>query len=1023
MTRLSDLNGSGVLALGATLLASAAYLYWAIRGRALHQRRVLLLVSLLALALPTYASLIWAEIAHVTLLRLERPWLSWPVAGLLLYGVERLLRAPARVSPRRRAVHDSLMCTAAYAAGLAVVGVEGGMPLDRLAVIVVVDRSRSIDLVPDADGRLRRELELAEQSMREGDRIARVVFGATSSLEEPLRARSNAPGSARTEVARDATDLEIAVRRALAEVPSDAAARIVVISDGVANRGDALSAAATATASGIPIDVIPLEQAGLTDVRLVAVRLPPRATEDEPMELRVVTRSTRATEVEIRVERDGVLIRKGRAQIAAGEDVLRLREVAPGPGLHRYDVAVTALDATADLAPEDNAGSAFVQVGGAASALVMSHSAESGAPLAALLGNAGFRVSSATAVSSPADVAALAAFDLVVLVDIPAADFAPPQLQALQSYVKDLGGGVLLMGGDKSLGPGGYGKTPVEDISPVSFDIKQDRRRASLAQIIAIDYSGSMSMRVGGNTKLELANEAAARTAELLGAGDRLGVMHVDTTVRWTVPLAPVTDKAAIGSKIRGVAVGGGGIFVDLTLEAAYRALAREHVNLKHLLLFADGDDAEERASAFTLVSGAKARGITTSVVALGRGNDVSALEHMSKLGDGRFYLIEDATRLPAVFAQETVLASRSAINEVTFVPALAESGPAVRGIDFTAAPSLSGYVVTIPKARAQVHLRGPEADPILATWSVGLGRSAAFTSDYSTRWAAGWLAWEGAARLFGQVARDVARRSGDERVRVQTEAAFGQLQVRASVIGDDGRSDTFRRFDIRVAGPDGFVRQLPLEAVGTGAYSASVPLNRPGAYVTTVVDELTGKLVATSGAVMTAGEELRPTGSDRALLRRMAELSSGVVRDTMAGVFNDRDKRRFSYTSWDLWLLQLAAASLLGAVAARRLVLPESLFAHVRRRFRRRPRVKQRAPEVQVSPAAVQALKQVRERAEPRPITSSSVFTATGSPKATPPVSPPISEDISPGAQHPGAPKPPTTAEVLLARRRQRQK
>src|SRR5262249_51230397 len=167
---------------------------------------------------------------------------------------------------------------------------------------------------------------------------------------------------------------------------------------------------------------------------------------------------------------------------------------------------------------------------------------------------------------------------------------------------------------------------------------------------------------VAGHTKLELANEAAARSAALLGPGDLLGVEHVDTIVHWSVPLGPVADKAAIDKAIRGVGVGGGGIYVDITLDAGYAALDGERVNLKHMLLFADGSDAEQMNGCEPKVADAYRRGITTSVVALGNGSDVPGLEKLSRLGYGRFYLIEDATRLPAVFAQETILAARSAL-------------------------------------------------------------------------------------------------------------------------------------------------------------------------------------------------------------------------------------------------------------------------------------------------------------------------------------------------------------------------
>src|SRR6185369_4046805 len=166
-----------------------------------------------------------------------------------------------------------------------------------------------------------------------------------------------------------------------------------------------------------------------------------------------------------------------------------------------------------------------------------------------------------------------------------------------------------------------------------SFDLKQERRRASLAEVIGIDISGSMSADAGGHTKLELANEAAARSASLLGPGDMLGVEHVDTAVHWSVPLAPVTDKLAIDKAIRAVGPGGGGIIVPITLEAGYKVLEAEKVNLKHMLLLADGYDAEDLGPPVrAMVSDALRKGITTSIVAIGNGSGVPELEFCSRL-------------------------------------------------------------------------------------------------------------------------------------------------------------------------------------------------------------------------------------------------------------------------------------------------------------------------------------------------------------------------------------------------------
>lgn len=973
----------------------------------------------------------WWGVA-VPYVRLTRPLLAIPAALLLLWLSGRLERFAVRRSRGRALLMTALTGVAATACAFSVIGVELGHKLDRLAVIVAVDRSRSIDLVPGAASRVERELQVAEQGMREGDRIGTLAFAADAVVEDPLRERRHPPAPQRAELSRDGTDLGAAIRRALSEVPPDSAARVVLLSDGVSTHGDTLGEAALAAAAGVRIDVIPLDQRQLQDIRVVSVSAGGRASQGEAIDLRIVTSSARDADVQVRVYRDGELIREGDASLAAGEDVVHLREVADAPGLHRYDVELTAKDPARDEAVEDNRGSAFVRVTGEASALVLERDKPLAAPMVRALGSAGFKVHAGDATQVPADAAGFALYDLVVLSDISAVDLAPEQIAALASYVRDLGGGLLLMGGDRSLGPGGYGKTPIEEISPVSFDVKQERRRASLAEVIAVDYSGSMGASVGSRTKLDLANEAAVRSMELLGAGDRLGVMHVDTAVQWTIPLGEIKDREAMAKAVRAVGVGGGGIYVDLSLQTAYAALAKETVQLKHVLLFADGSDAEEHSRAFSLVSGAKARGITTSVVALGKGSDVADLERMSKLGDGRFYLIEDATRLPAVFAQETVLAARSSINEVPFRPSLVTSSPVLRGVDLAQAPNLTGYVVTLPKGRAQVSLAGPEGDPLLASWSVGVGRAAVFTSDFKDRWGQAWTSWSGGERLFAQLGRDLARHAESPRVRLEADTSGGELRLRASVTDERGRSESLRRLVAKVTAPDGSSSSIPLSAVGPGLYSAAVPAARPGAYVASLVDEQTQTLEATTGAVLALGDELRPTGTDRGLLRRIARQSGGKERDTLAGIFLDRDAERFAYTPLNPLLIQLAALALLLAVAARRLSTPELLeraWANLRAP---RPRAATPAPPQVAQTSALGALQRVRSRhapsadeeppSVPRFSRPPPVPTAAPPPAATKPAA--RGASTPPPGSSPAAPpagRAPTAAEILLARRRGR--
>lgn len=945
---------------------AAAVLYFRASAKSVgvHRRPVLIAGLAVAGLMTLYVGLVWTGLVPDRYLRIDRPFgavLTLVAAGFVAW---RLATISQRQSKTRRALVEGCGMLATLLAGMAVAGLDVGSPLDRLTILVAVDRSRSIDLVPGAEERIRTDLRMAEAGMSDRDRIGTIVFASDAATEDPPRPKTDLPAPQRVEMGRDGTDLGAAIRRALAEVPADSAARIVIVSDGVSNRGDPIAAAAAAVAAGVPVDTVPLDQREVADVRVVALRMPSRANEGETLDMRLVTSSTSTAEIEIRIKRDGDLIAKSTAKVEAGEDVLRIREKTPGPGLHRYDVEISALDAKLDQAPEDNAGSAFVRVRGPSTALVLEGEEGKGAFIESALRAANFAVKTGTASSVPGDIGGLALYDVIFFSDIPAHMLSPTQMDAMASYVRDLGGGLVLMGGGRSMGPGGYSQTPIEEVSPVSFDIKQDRRRASLAEVILIDYSGSMAAPAGKHTKLELANEASVRSANLLGPGDRLGVAHVDTAVSWTLPLAPVTDQKAIAAAIRAVGPGGGGIYVDISLQAAYAKLDMEKVNLKHVLLFADGSDAEQMAGCRTLVSNAKRRGITTSVVSLGTGSDVPELEALSRLGDGRFYLIEDARRLPTVFTQETILAARSAMNEVDFRVGVGASAPPTRGIDFAQAPILKGYVVAIPKARSAVMLTGPEGDPILSSWSVGMGRTAAFTSDLKDRWGRHWTTWSGASALVAQLARDVNRLADDPRVRLEADTAGGQLHIRAEVVDEVGRAQTFRRLTAHVAGPDGIAHNITLEPIGAGAYAATQPLSRPGTYVVTARDELDNKNVSTTGAVLTAGEELRPTGTDRALLSRIASITGGKDRDTLAGIFQDRSAQRFSYWSLTPWLVAFSCVFLLFTVASRRLSPPAFLARipqKLRNALRRKPRETQ--PAAQEAAATLDRLGKAKDK------------------------------------------------------------
>ncbi len=858
----------------------------------------------------------------------------------------RLFTTEIALSRPRKIAASILGWLALILAVLAASELELVRPADRMAVVVAADRSRSIDLVKDAEGDLRNDLTLAEQKMLKDDRLGVVRFGATAALSEPLHPKGEAIASPEPTIGRDATDLEAGIRRAVDEVLAAGGGRVVLVSDGVSNRGDALAAAARARALGVPIDVVVLEQQTLPDVAVVAARGPSLADEGETIEIRAVVHTPPAKDpidVEVTVQRDGAEIAKFLTKVSPGEDVIRFKDRAPDPGLHKYEIHVRPLDAAVDASVDDNLATTFVRVRGPSTVLVLQKEEAKAKPLKTALEAEGYRVVVKGRFAVPTELAELAAYDLVVLADINAKDLIPAQMEAMAKYVKDLGGGLLLMGSENTMGPGGYGHTPIEEISPVTFDLTKERRKVQLTELIVIDYSGSMAAPVeGGKMKIDLANEAAARSARLLGPSDRLGVWHVDTDVKQTIPIGPVGDKDVIEKKIRSVGPGGGGIYIDLSLREGYKALLApsESSNLRHMLLFSDGADAEERNDAPKLVKEAASKGITTSVISLGEGPDVEGLAEMAKLGGGRFYLITDARKLPAVFAQETILAARSSIREEDFIPRVRSTSAALKGIPFGAGsgmPPLLGYVVTQVKPRAQLILDGVDGDPVLAEWPLGLGHTAAFTSDYTDIWGQKWIAWPRSATLMTQLAREIGRKADEARLRMETQAQDGMLHITAEPTGLAGLSGLMH-LKAHVEAPDGTGFDVDLLPAPSGAYVADLPISTPGAYVVRALDvgdDGKGTISAgLSAAVLSRSDELRPTGSDRRALERIAELSGGIVyaaatggaRPSFGDVFLRRTGLRPTALPLAPYLLPAALALMLLGVAARRLGVPRPI-------------------------------------------------------------------------------------------------
>src|SRR5690606_1950242 len=151
------------------------------------------------------------------------------------------------------------------------------------------------------------------------------------------------------------------------------------------------------------------------------------------------------------------------------------------------------------------------------------------------------------------------------------------------------------------------------------------------------------------------------------------------------------------------------------------------------------------------------------------------------------------------------------------FLPTPATPSQILRGFDPGRLPPLLGYNGTTPKASATVALLTPQEDPLLAQWRYGLGRSVAWTSDLSGRWAGDWVSWseygDFVAQLVGWTLPDPQSPTLD----VEASIQGGDAIIRATATDEQGRPQNFLKTTAQLVGPDldAITVDLPQTAAG----------------------------------------------------------------------------------------------------------------------------------------------------------------------------------------------------------------
>ena len=803
-----------------------------------------------------------------------------------------------------------------------------------LTVIFLLDRSHSVESLQDQEEQF---VHKVAERIPPNDRLGLIDFAREAYLEQQpmIGGYFIPPGRLPPMPDAERTNVAAALRLAMAMFPHDTAKRMVLLSDGNDNMGDVLTEARRAKADRIPIDIVPQTYQRTNEVFFERMIAPTYAEKGEQVPIRMVANTTQATTATITLTHNGKVVplsdEQKRISLKPGSNTLSMKLPVTTDGTQTYEATLHVDDPSRDVMARNNTASAFTFVAGGSRALLLSANAAHDRPLADALRSENVEVDlKEFGELGDFRLPQMMSYSSIILANIPAATFTQEQQQDLVSYVRDMGSGLILTGGDESFGAGGWIGSPVEEVTPVTFEIKNKRMLPKGALVLVV-HSCEIAR---GNF---WAKEMAKKAVDTISSQDYIGVLDYSYSPmgeNWEVPLQPATNKAAVKARIDRMQNGDMMDFGRI-MEMAYKELTvgrGKDAAQKHVILFSDGDPQPPSDKLLDAYAAAK---ITVSTIGIGWGQHVMepTLKKVAYRTEGRYYAAKNPNELPQIFVKESKVVRRPLIIDEPFRPSVQDAySELLSGVDASdVIPPLGGLVLTSVKQNPNVILpltrRTDDGDdPVLAHWQYGLGKSVVFASGYWPAWGDAWTRWSKFAKFWAQLVRWSFRQEAPANFDTYTKIEGNKGTVVIDALDKDAGYLNNLQLRARLMGPDSRVIPLQFTQRGPGVYQADFDAERSGAYLASVQAGDGQRSLGTirTGATAPFSPEYRDLKANETVLRQIAEITGGRWIDRPAentDIFShDLPPTEAKKPVWDWVLAWLALPVFLLDVAVRRL-------------------------------------------------------------------------------------------------------
>lgn len=441
---------------------------------------------------------------------------------------------------------------------------------------------------------------------------------------------------------------------------------------------------------------------------------------------------------------------------------------------------------------------------------------------------------------------------VIALDNLAASQLSTAQLSALEQYVRDLGGALIIGGGDRAFAPGQYEGTPLESISPLATSPPLP----AIHWILLADSSGSMSAAAGQLTRWQLASSALARLLPALPPADPVSVGSFAKDLTWWSTGKPAQATASLPLPPPSIVPNG-----PTNLESALNRVAQEAggAMAAELLVVSDADVNIDQPA--RLIEQLKSKKIRLHILAIGEGRGLETLRDIATRTGGS--LREQLN--PAKWAGETrqllAAASPGRLLTTPIQPHFLDRLSSLPPRNF--APWNRTWLKKDSTALAE-GTHDNESVPLAARWNVGSGEvvSCAFAPDARE--------WESLAAL-------VARPARDPRFAVTWNAAQ-QLRVSIDAQQDGGPlNDLYFTLEV-TAEDDPEPRMINIPQSAPGHYDLSLPAPRRRGFAAV---RMGNQIIDRIAVAARYAPEFDVIGNDHDAMRLLASRTGGAVVDS----------------------------------------------------------------------------------------------------------------------------------------------